>query len=76
MDLEKRVAIRLAYNLAPPTYHNYAERIVFLWDAYTLQEGLYNTRVAHAETGVNRPLRRFYEQLDCAFMGMLLDIQC
>jgi|688.fasta_scaffold71918_1 hypothetical protein len=61
--------MRLTFQLSPPTYHNYAERMVFLWDSYTQQEGIYNTQISHTKMGVNQPLRSFYEQLDCAFMG-------
>ena len=61
--------MRLSYQLTPPTYHDYAERIVFLWDAYTQQEGLCNIQISQDKIGVNQPLRMFYEQLDCIFMG-------
>lgn len=36
MNFEKAVAARLQYKLTPPTYHDYAERIAYLWNAYTL----------------------------------------
>jgi hypothetical protein len=62
------VAKRLAYNLAPPTYHDHAHRTAFLWDAFNAQRPQH-AHFTRCERGVNLRLRRFYEQLDCVFLG-------
>jgi hypothetical protein len=76
MAFEKRIALQLNYNLTPNTYHSHGERIATLWDAYTQQEGEYDNRLVEAGAGGVRPLRRFYEQLDCCFMGSSRVRQC
>lgn len=76
MALEKRIALQLNYNLLPHTYHSHAERIATLWDAYTEQGAEYNCKLVEAGEGGVRPLRRFYEQLDCCFMGSSGVRQC
>jgi hypothetical protein len=68
------VAVRLGFHLSPPTYYTYAERIAFIWDSYTHQQQSYSQQILDAGAGVNHVLRRFYEQLDCVYMGNLLFI--
>lgn len=68
LAFEKRVARKLAYNLAPPTYHDYAQRAVHLWDCFAKDDGL-GGQFSDCPQGVNLRLRQFYEQLDCVFLG-------
>jgi len=69
LNLEKRVAKRLTYKLTPVTYHGVAERLIYLWDCFTLQKKLPYPALAGQQEGVNLRVRGFYEELDCAFMG-------
>jgi hypothetical protein len=69
------VARRLAYNLAPPTYHDYAHRVALLWDNFAPCDPRFAVPFTKCPTGVNLRLRRFYEQLDCVFLGNYSGIQ-
>lgn len=40
-----------------------------MWEEHTRMQGRYNLRVGECHQGVNFKLRRFYEQLDCVYMG-------
>jgi hypothetical protein len=72
LGFEKRVARRLAYNLAPPTYYDYAHRLALLWDSFTAEQSRFALPFGKCPQGVNIRLRRLYEQLDCIYMGTLL----
>jgi hypothetical protein len=68
LAFEKRVAKRLAYNLTPPSYHDYAQRAAHLWDCF-VGEANSGVQFSDCRQGVNFRLRQFYEQLDCVFLG-------
>jgi hypothetical protein len=57
------------FKLNPPTYFCLAQRAVFLWDHFTEEQRCYNFKFSQQLAGINAKLRRFYEQLDCVFMG-------
>lgn len=74
LSLERKIAKRLTYMLTPVTYYSVAERLVYLWDYFVSQNRLAYRPLASKQEGVNLEVRRFYEELDCAFMGTLSSI--
>jgi hypothetical protein len=66
---ERKVAKKLEYRLSPPTYLTFAEHVVVKWDLFTSREEGLGGRWLGCGVGPNLVLRRFYEQLDCVFMG-------
>lgn len=61
---EARIMKTLNYRINPPTYVDYAERAVLLWDQFAAAENGQLPRFTQTDVGVNVRLREFYEQLD------------
>lgn len=49
------MAKRLAYNLSPPTYHDYAQRAAHLWDCF-VREGTMEGNKEDNKEGNSRAL--------------------
>jgi hypothetical protein len=69
VELEEKVVRQVGFNLNPPTYYEYAQRLLFAWDLYVEERQMYNVRFGEQKEGINCKLRRFYEHLDCVYMG-------
>ena len=65
---EISLAHRLNFQLNPPTYYTFAERLVYLW--HELPNRYPYPSLLTSQHGSNLALRALYEQLDLTFLGM------